>query len=101
MFKSMYASINHEVAAMIFRLQAMPQEARPRSVFSAIPQQAVHQEFQAGIPTPALPQQVVLEETQVSQQPAPASAPRMADKVGRNDSCPCGSGKKYKKCCGA
>ena len=22
------------------------------------------------------------------------------DKVGRNDSCPCGSGKKYKKCCG-
>ncbi len=24
-----------------------------------------------------------------------------ADKIGRNDSCPCGSGKKYKKCCGA
>ncbi|MBR2338896.1 MAG: preprotein translocase subunit SecA [Clostridia bacterium] len=23
-----------------------------------------------------------------------------ADKVGRNDPCPCGSGKKYKKCCG-
>ena len=22
-------------------------------------------------------------------------------KVGRNDACPCGSGKKYKKCCGA
>lgn len=21
-------------------------------------------------------------------------------KVGRNDDCPCGSGKKYKKCCG-
>ncbi|MDR3593844.1 SEC-C metal-binding domain-containing protein [Clostridium sp.] len=25
---------------------------------------------------------------------------RNLDKVGRNDSCPCGSGKKYKKCCG-
>ncbi len=24
-----------------------------------------------------------------------------AQKVGRNDSCPCGSGRKYKKCCGA
>ena len=24
-----------------------------------------------------------------------------AEKVGRNDPCPCGSGKKYKKCCGA
>lgn len=22
------------------------------------------------------------------------------DKIGRNDKCPCGSGKKYKKCCG-
>jgi hypothetical protein len=22
----------------------------------------------------------------------------MADKIGRNDPCPCGSGKKYKKC---
>jgi preprotein translocase subunit SecA len=26
---------------------------------------------------------------------------RNTSKVGRNDSCPCGSGKKYKKCCGA
>jgi uncharacterized protein len=25
---------------------------------------------------------------------------RSAPKVGRNDPCPCGSGKKYKKCCG-
>ena len=26
---------------------------------------------------------------------------RNHNKVGRNDPCPCGSGKKYKKCCGA
>ncbi len=26
--------------------------------------------------------------------------PRRVQKVGRNDPCPCGSGKKYKKCCG-
>lgn len=25
---------------------------------------------------------------------------RQSQKVGRNDPCPCGSGKKYKKCCG-
>lgn len=25
----------------------------------------------------------------------------VSSKVGRNDPCPCGSGKKYKKCCGA
>jgi uncharacterized protein len=27
--------------------------------------------------------------------------PRVHTKVGRNDPCPCGSGRKYKKCCGA
>ena len=26
--------------------------------------------------------------------------PRTVKKIGRNDPCPCGSGKKYKKCCG-
>jgi len=31
----------------------------------------------------------------------PKEAPRHVQKVGRNDPCPCGSGKKYKKCCGA
>ena len=33
--------------------------------------------------------------------PAPATIRRETAKVGRNDPCPCGSGKKYKKCCGA
>jgi len=32
--------------------------------------------------------------------PAAATVKRAAAKVGRNDPCPCGSGKKYKKCCG-
>ncbi len=46
----------------------------------------------------------------VKKQPAvsplrPVAAPRpaaavTAGKVGRNDPCPCGSGKKYKHCCG-
>ena len=31
---------------------------------------------------------------------APATVKREGKKVGRNDPCPCGSGKKYKKCCG-
>ncbi len=33
--------------------------------------------------------------------PAKKTPVRKAVKVGRNDPCPCGSGKKYKKCCGA
>jgi len=39
---------------------------------------------------------------QALKQPAPtAPKKRTEDKVGRNDPCPCGSGKKYKKCHGA
>ena len=30
----------------------------------------------------------------------PRGASALRKKVGRNDPCPCGSGKKYKKCCG-
>jgi preprotein translocase subunit SecA len=33
--------------------------------------------------------------------PAPAAGPAPGAKVGRNDLCTCGSGKKYKRCCGA
>ena len=28
-------------------------------------------------------------------------SPARSSKVGRNDPCPCGSGKKYKNCCGS
>ena len=31
---------------------------------------------------------------------APKKQPRKVTKIGRNDPCPCGSGKKYKNCCG-
>ena len=32
---------------------------------------------------------------------ASAPEPSRTTKIGRNDACPCGSGRKYKKCCGA
>ena len=43
-------------------------------------------------------------ELQYQTGPAQAEPPkpvRAGAKIGRNDPCPCGSGKKYKKCCGA
>lgn len=36
----------------------------------------------------------------VTNQEGPAAPRRAAKTVGRNDPCPCGSGKKYKNCCG-
>jgi uncharacterized protein YecA (UPF0149 family) len=41
-----------------------------------------------------------LTQAPASSAPAPAPAPVVIGvKTGRNDPCPCGSGKKYKKCC--
>ena len=36
---------------------------------------------------------------QAASTPRPAPRTASGDKVGRNDPCPCGSGKKYKRCC--
>ena len=40
-------------------------------------------------------------QTQTSAAPQPKTPSRVGPKIGRNDPCPCGSGKKYKKCHGA
>jgi len=40
-------------------------------------------------------------EGRVHAEAKPKAAVRTGPKVGRNDPCPCGSGKKYKKCHGA
>ena len=58
-------------------------------------QQLAFQHAQAS----ALPEaeQEAGQQAEVPQQPMVRDAP----KVGRNDPCPCGSGKKYKQCCGA
>jgi preprotein translocase subunit SecA len=38
---------------------------------------------------------------ELPQAPAPTPIRKNVSKAGRNDPCPCGSGRKYKKCCGA
>ncbi len=55
----------------------------------------------AEAPRPAPRQPAPAREVVLSRGPAerPAERPRSGQKVGRNDPCPCGSGKKYKKCC--
>ncbi len=46
------------------------------------------------------PQRVVMSHGAQAQAQAAAPVKREAEKVGRNDPCPCGSGKKYKRCHG-
>ncbi|RMH38241.1 MAG: preprotein translocase subunit SecA, partial [Nitrospirae bacterium] len=50
---------------------------------------------------PSRTPQLTLNRGETAQAAAPRTVHRAQQKVGRNDPCPCGSGKKYKKCHGA
>ncbi len=50
---------------------------------------------------PACVEALHLERLKMQAYGAPSRPERKGPKAGRNDACPCGSGKKYKKCCGA
>ena len=91
MFSEMIDSIDQEALSLIFKLQIAerePVKARPPKEVKAIHQSTVGMGMQA--------------EPQSAEEGEPGKQMpvRVGKKVGRNDPCPCGSGKKYKKCCG-
>ena len=93
MFNEMLESIEERVTDIIFKVR-LEAGARARSVWSV--SQTVHDEVG----------QFALEQRQRAAAQAPQGELRVKQirleqpKVGRNDPCPCGSGKKHKKCCG-
>ncbi len=101
MFSQMYESINQDIAEAIFKIQPIPQEEKPRGVFSSLPQKLVHNDF-SGLSSIAAAASAAPREEDQPQETSPPATPyhKEGPKVGRNDPCPCGSGKKYKKCCG-
>jgi len=97
LFSDMLARIKQEVISLLARMQLQQPEAaqafepvsRPRSDM-----QFLHPSASAG----AEPQ---LEENgEVAVAARPQTQTRKQPKVGRNEPCPCGSGKKYKHCHG-
>ncbi|HXN65423.1 MAG TPA: preprotein translocase subunit SecA [Candidatus Acidoferrales bacterium] len=83
LFEDMMARIDEETVRYLFLVQPVRPEDEARELERKQQRQQRNLQFQAG--------------------PAQAEAPkpvRAGAKVGRNDLCPCGSGRKYKKCCG-
>lgn len=99
MFEEMMNRIKEDALEFIFRVQVVKEE-RPRGVFEAVPRQFIHPELQPLASRRAPVEQPIQNEV-VTSDIKPALVQRQTPKVGRNDPCPCGSGKKYKKCCGA
>jgi preprotein translocase subunit SecA len=95
LFQAMVDRVKASVVERLFKVQVMRDAPIEMPTMVA---QAGFQESRGALPSDAL-------ETGRGPAPMPVSrptpAPRTAsgDKVGRNDPCPCGSGKKYKKCC--
>ncbi len=108
-FQEMNERIQSESARRIFRVSLVPQEAR-RMPAAPVQSSISHSAFSAFSPT--TPAGMAGQGSEGIGMPArPAGPPppqqtsqepvRVAEKIGRNDPCPCGSGKKYKKCHGA
>ncbi len=94
MFSQMVSAIEDEAIEAIFKLQPVKIE-RFKGVFSEAAQEFSHPELERFEASP--------EEIQSSEAPPKSSPPiksAQGPKVGRNDPCPCGSGKKFKKCHG-
>jgi len=100
MFQDMTNRIKEEVVQFLFRVQA-PAEKKIQAVFSSLPKELVHNEF-SGLKKKNLLQQqeAVQDGAEQSSNTSVQTVRHNTVKVGRNQPCPCGSGKKYKKCCG-
>ena len=95
MFMDMMEAINQKTLEMIWRTQFVEVPAQKRGLPSRI--QLVHQDAtNMGLTRGESDIQKAAQ--QRSDKPMPI---KVENKVGRNDPCPCGSGKKYKKCHGA
>lgn len=78
LYQTMLARIRDQMAEYIFRIKLPPRRAE----------------------TPPQVRQQTLSSKEAPAGARPLPVPAKAKKVGRNDPCPCGSGKKYKKCHG-
>ncbi len=83
MFEDMMQSIRWEIVHRVFRLNTQRLDA-----------QAIEKKRKKEL------ESLSMISASVDNAEEKVSARRDADRVGRNDDCPCGSGKKYKKCCG-
>ena len=97
MFTSLLEHIKYEVIGILFKVQVRQEEDVQAIDEQMQAPREMHFEHAAA---PALDDfeetQGVAEEEKVPEQPFV----RTGNKVGRNDPCPCGSGKKYKQCHG-
>ncbi|MEK7338393.1 MAG: SEC-C metal-binding domain-containing protein, partial [candidate division NC10 bacterium] len=103
MFGAMEGRIKEQTVQYAFRIQLAPEgEARPALAARPAGDGSRLRYGPARQPVAAAPRPAPARApTAASPRAATPEAPIRLGKVGRNDPCPCGSGKKHKRCCGA
>jgi preprotein translocase subunit SecA len=101
-FDQLIQDIRTAIARKVLKVRIQNYDDTTRQRGKAQPAQATHRNMgQFGGPVPAAAAAAQPKQTQNRQAaPEKVTVKRAAPKVGRNDPCPCGSGKKYKYCCG-
>jgi preprotein translocase subunit SecA len=100
-FDELMVNVKTEICHNIFRSASSMMAFE--NFLKNVPQQTLHQNtsaFGGGAGSPGNASDVVSEAAAAAEAQAKAKPARTGPKVGRNDPCPCGSGKKYKNCCG-
>lgn len=91
-FDTMQQHMREEISDYIFRVKVVAERARARPL--------PRREMAEGVPLGGGKyREMPAGQAAVSASSIPTPFPKRR-KIGRNDPCPCGSGKKYKKCCG-
>jgi preprotein translocase subunit SecA len=105
LFEDLMVNVKSEICRNIF-LSASSLMAF-QNFLRKLPQRTTHAEINAfsgnaaaASATPAPTPEATAMVDEVTEEFSKAKPTRTGPKVGRNDPCPCGSGKKYKQCCG-
>ncbi|MDA2923254.1 preprotein translocase subunit SecA [Acidobacteria bacterium AH-259-L09] len=96
LFEELWNRSTEEMVRMLFLLRPITEEDE-RELLGARRQQPLSYSGPEDTAQPAWQRSEPMDERTAA---AVKTVVRTSPKVGRNDPCPCGSGKKYKKCCG-
>jgi preprotein translocase subunit SecA len=103
MFFEMEATVRQKTVENLFRVQVAKKEEEKKA-FLPSEQQLIHNERSALAEGRKMAKETATltmgDERREAKGAPGAPFKRKTPKVGRNDPCPCGSGRKYKKCCG-
>lgn len=97
LFRNMLANVNKEVVSFLFK-GGIPIQQEPEEIREARPQPKTDmRQMRTSKPELVHEGHAPIDDTRELQKQMPI---RVEQKIGRNDPCPCGSGKKYKNCHG-